>query len=298
MGSEGTADDDELGVQLDWPGEDTGFTLRPDAKEKRRPAEAPKRPRKRPAQAAPAPPRAAAPRTAPVPAADPPADDAGPVPLLPALFRRLEAVSSNIATLAMRVDALGATTSSLHAAFSDRLTEYVDTVAHITRSQQDSLEEYRHGNDRVVAELRRAVGESDDVLRRVAARVDEVAEDLASFGDIARALGSAPARGRGGAGFDPAAIEAELAGLRDDIVQLKRRLGVRAKATVVLDEEQVELLLDQLVERIGTSVFADDDIERVAHAVVAQLDQFLEVVPDDEPVAPSADAPRSSRRSR
>jgi hypothetical protein len=272
MASEGPGQDDELGVRLDWPGDDTGFVRRPDA----------------PDSVEPSAPVDAVYVSAEEPDADaPPPVSSSSLPLLPALLGKLDNVDTTVTTLGMRVDALGATTTSFHSAFFDRLTEYVDTVAQITRSQQETLEEYRHGNDRSVAELRRTVGETDEVLRRMSARLDEIGADVASLGDVDRSSG-APAAPAAGARLSEE-LGVELAGLREDIVQLKRRLGVRAKAPAVLEETQIGELVDRIAGLVGPPTFADEDIERVALAVVKQLEQFLEVVP--EPASPAARTP-------
>jgi hypothetical protein len=301
MASEGSGQDDELGVRLDWPGDDTGFARRPDAAGAVGPeAENDDIDQFGSAEGAVDEPDAE-PNDGP---ASPPT---GPVPLLPALLNKLDNVGTTVSTLAMRIDALGATTNNLNSVLSDRISDYIDTVAHLTRSQQDVVEEYRHGNDRTVAELRRAIAESDALLRQVAARLDEVVTDVASLGDGERLMTTA--NDAPGAAMSEE-LESEIAGLRDDIVQLKRRIGVRAKAPAVLDEAQVGILLDRIVERIGPTTFADEDVHRVAQAVVAQLEQFLEVVPDTPASAPAptpvprpppaperaADAPKTAKK--
>jgi hypothetical protein len=305
MASEGQGQDDELGVRLDWPGDDTGFARRPDATDaaesgsevdELEPADA---------------------ETSTAPDSEP--DDGqtvpapiGNVPLLPALVGRLDNVNTTISTLAMRIDALGATTNNFHTVFTERLSDYIDTVAHLTRSQQEVLEEYRHGNDRTVAELRRAVAESDALLRHVAGRIDEVVTDIASLSDGERApagtndgliaqMNEELATGFAALRDDIAQLNAsspetsddlatEVAGLREEIVQLKRRIGVRAKAPAVLDDAQLAELLERIVDRVGPRAFAEEDVRRVAQAVVSQLEQFLEVVPDTPAPANAAPA--------
>jgi hypothetical protein len=124
-------------------------------------------------------------------------DDAPPstvVPLLPAVAGRLETVHNSVSALGMRIDALGSLTSSVGSAMADRLTEYGDTVSQVTRVQTEALDEYRHGTERTVTELRRSLAASDDVIRRLSARIDELVTDMSSLMEIVRVLGAAPIR--------------------------------------------------------------------------------------------------------
>ena len=111
------------------------------------------------------------------------------IPLLPAVFGGLADVRSSISTLSQRVDTLGATTTAFRSAISDQLTEYADAAARLSLSQAEALDGYRHGNDRSLTDLRRALGAGDEVVRRVAARVDELVTDTAALGDLVREFG-------------------------------------------------------------------------------------------------------------
>jgi hypothetical protein len=124
-------------------------------------------------------------------------DDAPPspaVPLLPAVAGRLETVHNSVSALGMRIDALGSLTSGVGSAMADRLTEYGDTVSQVTRAQTEALDEYRHGTERTVTELRRSLAASDEVIRRLSARIDELVTDMGSLMEIVRVLGAAPIR--------------------------------------------------------------------------------------------------------
>jgi hypothetical protein len=96
------------------------------------------------------------------------------------------------------------------------------------------------------------------------------------------------------------ALSNELVALRSEIVQLKRRIGVRAKSSGGLDEFRLRELADQIaasvrpsalseadLERIVESMrppaLADADIERIVTAIAAQLESTFEVVADDAP---------------
>lgn len=300
----GGGDGDEFDVSLEWPDEEPGAAAArltwPNAED---PDDAPRPP-----------------TVGGDPVAVPPK---GRMPLLPAVAARLESIESSIAMLAIRVDALGATTNGVRSSLSDRLAEYADTVARLTRSQQDMLEEYHHGNERAVTELRRSVTESDDVVRRLEARVDELVTDVASLTEIARTLASESRSrftpsdfgdeasgelggqlgGLEGLADTISAIElqgrasaSELAGLRDELAQLKRRVAVRAKAPAVLDEAQIEDLVVTLAEQLGSARLADEELARFAQAVVAQLAESLELVSEETAPARKEAAPARSRR--
>jgi uncharacterized coiled-coil protein SlyX len=116
------------------------------------------------------------------------------VPLLPAVAGRLETVHNSVSALGMRIDALGSLTSNVGSAMADRLTEYGDTVSLVTRAQTEALDEYRHGTERTVTELRRSLAASDEVIRRLSARIDELMTDTSSLLEIVRVLGAAPIR--------------------------------------------------------------------------------------------------------
>ena len=110
-------------------------------------------------------------------------DDGEPPALLPAMAGRIEGVHGAIATLAMRVDALTATVNAFRSVLSDRIADYADTAVRLSRNQAAELEEYRHGSDRLVGEVRRTIGESEESLRRLSLRVDELGSGLSLLTD-------------------------------------------------------------------------------------------------------------------
>ena len=79
----------------------------------------------------------------------------------------------------------------------------------------------------------------------------------------------------------------ELQLLRDEITQLKRRLGVRGRAPVSLDAEQIQSIADALQGPSQAMHLNDDALDRIADAVVRRLDSMLEVVPSESAGAPS-----------
>jgi ABC-type transporter Mla subunit MlaD len=342
------------------------------------------------------------------------------VPLLPAVAIKLETVQNAVSALGMRIDSLGSTTTGVSSAMADRLTEYGDTVAQLSRAQAESLDEYRRGMERSVAEVRRNLVASDEMIRRLSSRVEELVTDTNLVIDLVRVLSTASSQteqvqapsvsdekleslygavegvaaelsstmsrvaaqrddlsaelrgavgglrndvaveieaavGRlrddlseelrgavgglrndlaveigaaagglqedlsaelraavGGLRADVEAISSaglgarppdavtvegvpelvalgeelsgELAALRSEVVQLKRRIGVRGKPSGGLEESQVRELADQIAGAVQPRALPKSEIDRIAKALAAQLQNTFEVVADDEPV--------------
>ena len=98
---------------------------------------------------------------------------------LTTLRRHIETVEHDVAGLAARVGAAEAT-------LGDRLSEYAETVVQLGRGLTTNVSTYREGNERTVAELRRALADSEELLRVVLTKVDDLAVDLAAVrGDLA-----------------------------------------------------------------------------------------------------------------
>ncbi len=107
-------------------------------------------------------------------------------PILPAIAVRLEAVQSAVTALSTRIDALANASTSYRSLMTDRISEYAETVSRLSRSQSTDLEEYRHTTERVVAELRRSITDSEEALHRLNTRMDEVVADIASLAELTR----------------------------------------------------------------------------------------------------------------
>jgi hypothetical protein len=293
------------------------------------------------------------------------ARDVPPVPLLPAIAERLESVHGAMATLSMRLDALVTATAAFRSVVSDRLSDYSDTVARLHRVQAAELEEYRHGTERLAAELRRTMGDNDEALRTLTSRVEEIGTELGAFNELVRttiadsratsrvseklsievaesldsfeermierldasqraaesavvaaggemtklrrelaALRKAPRTDAA----DGDGVGEELAAIREELLQLRRRIGVRAKPTsapaapaapapahFVLDDEQLARIVDAVGNRIGrlAPTFTPKQLDAIVTGVVSQLEQSLELVDDAPPARPSA--PRTRR---
>jgi len=310
---------EELGPVLEWPGHEDNpddRPLRPDA-------------------------------AAPVSADAPSEEEAMPKPdpgvseerpramaFLPAITHQVENLTNTISTLSMRLDTVSSAVASLRSTLSERLTDYSESLATVVRSQSDTVEEYRHNQDRAIADLRRSIVATDEALRKLTGRLEEL---LAAPRGLSEFVGSD--------GFDPnlashavlanldAAAHAlseqlesaaqvptqqsndeivdELHLLRDEVQALKRRVGLRARAPVSLDDEQLEAIASAVGSTQGTRL-TDTELERIVDSIVKRLEAMIEVVPDEEPVptdvaarkepAPAAreqpePAPRSRRRS-
>jgi ABC-type transporter Mla subunit MlaD len=99
---------------------------------------------------------------------------------------RIDTLQSATAGLSTRIDALLASTTSYRSLITDRISDYSEQVTRMARTQASDLEEYRHATDRVIAELRRSVLDSEEALHRIGTRVDELTSDMANVAELAR----------------------------------------------------------------------------------------------------------------
>lgn len=98
-------------------------------------------------------------------------------------------------------------------------------------------------------------------------------------------------------------IGIEIARLREEVTQLKRRIGVRGRTSLTLDDDQIGVLAEQIAaaapmpelpEAPAAAPIDDDFIERVTDSLVRRLETMFEVVPDPEPAPSAAKATRSA----
>lgn len=234
------------------------------------------------------------------------------LPLLPAMAGRLESVHGALATLSMRLDALVTATAAFRSVVADRLGDYSDTVARLHRVQAAELEEYRHGTERLVAELRRNMGDNDEALRKLTSRVEEIGIELGAFNELVRTT-IADSRATSTAteklsiqvteGLDSfgermidrldesqSAAEDAITAARGEMAKLRRELAelrkVRTEPTGGGVREELAALRDELAQlrrRIGVRAKSPSD-QGSAHAGPAQL------VLDDEQLARIVDA--------
>ena len=294
------------------------------------------------------------------------------------LRRRIEVVQQDVAGLVARLHALGGAITGVEVTLGDRLTEYADTVVQLGRGLTSTVSTYREGNDRSVSELRRALADSEELLRAVLTKADDLAlgiagvrtevtaetanetlaaddvraivddavarfdlrtdmetltadmaalgerlstelaatattrpvtstvdgamhaELLASIekmrGEIERLRRSETRGARSKAAVEQEqALVGELRAIREEVAQLKRRIAVRAKASVI-DDEQIATIVEQVRAAVDVRL-PPNEIERVAEAVARRMAETFEVVADDEPAAPAPEParPRGSK---
>jgi hypothetical protein len=265
-------------------------------------------------------------------------------PFLPTLLGNIETVNTAIAALGFRVDAVGATLQGLQSVVLDRLVEHIDAISVATRSQRDALDEYRRGNERAVSELRKATTANDKATSGITRRVEEISTDVRSLADLSStiagqqphavgvpsdladelvmaltpindelleaitklqsALDTVPQSGRAqGEG-----LAEELARVREELTQVKRRVGLRGRAEASLTDEQLELIAESVATKLPTPTLSDDDFDRLADAIVDKLSSVFEVISDDvaddpppkpkSKAAPKTGARRSTRSPR
>src|SRR5439155_22595609 len=203
-----------------------------------------------------------------------------PPPLLPALAVRVESVLTAVAALTARVDALAAASQAFQSGISDRLVNYIESTSAVTTAQDEALNEYRRASERSVTELRHATRATDKLLRTLSGRLEEVSTDIRL---ATEASGSGPAIDRdelsaavadalapvaeaiNGLYDHPVAasdggnlaLADELARIRIELTQLKRRVGLRGKPSTsaeerpVLDESVLDRLTDAIVDRLA-----------------------------------------------
>ena len=320
----------------------------------------------------------------PPPAEPGPSSSSGPGLLLrlsdevAELRRRVEVVQQDVAGLVARLHALDGAITGVEVTLGDRLTEYSDTVVQLGRGLTSNVSTYREGNERSVSELRRALADSEELLRAVLTRADdlalgmeavraaltsETAHDSLAANDVRAIVDDAVARFdlRGdmetlatdiaalgerlstelaasataqpvSSAVDGAvyaellasietmrgeverlrrsetrgarskvaveqeqALVAELQAIREELAQLKRRIAVRAKASVI-DDEQIATIVEQVRAAVDVRL-PPTEIERIAEAVARRMAETFEVVADDEPVVPARE-PAPSRPSK
>ena len=99
---------------------------------------------------------------------------------LTSLRTHVEVVQEDVAGVVARLHALGAAISGVEVTLGDRLTEYADTVVQLGRGLTTNVTTYREGNERTIAELRRALADSEELLRTVLTKADDLAVELAT----------------------------------------------------------------------------------------------------------------------
>jgi hypothetical protein len=75
--------------------------------------------------------------------------------------------------------------------------------------------------------------------------------------------------------------------VREEVQQVKRRIGVRGRPSVSLEGEQLDAMTDAVRDTLSAAMLDESHFDRIAEAVVKRLEAALEIVPaDEEPPAP------------
>lgn len=233
MSEPGSArDEDDFGVQLEWPADAGGdpFDLPdreiPEAAAEERAPSPPAAPEDPSAWRSPPAPPSPAPRYDPPPRVEP-APSMGPA--LTSLPVGAEGVGPLLAAVAARVDALSTVTVTFRNLMSDHVAEQGQRLESALREQAVEGEEHRRRQDEAVRQLR-------EELRGVAAEVRQLAALLQA--------GSA-----GSNGSDQ--IQETLTELLDEVRSLRRRTPVRSRAQASsLDADQVQAMAEAVAEAL------------------------------------------------
>ena len=203
-----------------------------------------------------------------------PAAPAATMALLPNLARRIDDLGVGLANASMRIDALGVATSSLHSSLSDRLAEYGEMAAKLARSQADTIDEYRHGNDRSLTEMRRSNSSNEAVLRKLSGRADELLRDSEALADLIREVGSvAPAPQTDGADLAP--LLAQISEKMDGAVRELLKSFNRVEAVVRTPKDNDSNMVGELaLLRAEVRKLKRPDIEGVLASLRDEVQQL------------------------
>ena len=203
------------------------------------------------------------------------ADDLG------SLRQHIETMHEDIAGMVARVHALGAAVTGVEVAIADRLAEYADTVVQLGRGLTSNLSTYREGNDRTVADLRRALADSDELVRSVLQKTDDLAVAVG-------ALRSGPA----GVEADDDAIDVD--DLRAVVQDAVAAFDVRSDVSQLASElASVGERLDALVAEAIIEPSAPSGIDGAMHAeILTALETMRTEFRQSAPATPRS--PRAS----
>ena len=210
---------------------------------------------------------------------------------LTSLRRHVLTVQEDVAGLVARLHSVGAAISGVEVALSDRLTEYADTVVQFGRGLTTNVTTYREGNERAIADLRRALADSDELLRTVLTKTDDLAVELATLrseltsGDSDDSLDVEELRDLVRDAVEPLDVRGAVGQLTIDVAALGDRLtnelATAAAPSVGVDAAMQAELLTALegmraeLERVGRAedakANAAANTER-EHALIAELE--------------------------
>lgn len=182
----------------------------------------------------------------------------------------------------------------------EEIVTSVDAVVDLVRSAAAEPRDTAAG-DKIERRLAEGLEKLGDLL---VARLDEFEPASAEPGDTAAGdkIGRRLVEGLEKVGdplleqleqFEPAAAE-----LREEMMQLRRRIGLRGKGSQSIGDDQIDRIADAVAARVELlpTVIADKQLDRLVDAVVERLQSVLEVVDDEPDVAPAP--PRRQRSSK
>jgi len=253
-------------------------------------------------------------------------DEGEPQGLLPqltdeltSLRQHVERIQEDVAGLVARLHTLDSAISGVEVRLGDRLTEYADTVVQLGRGFTTNLSTYREGNDRTIAELRRALADSEELLRTVLTKTDDVAVELATVHTELSTEGSDDGldvdelRGIVREVVEPLDVRAAVGQLAADVAMLNDRVAnelattrrtsppagvdaaLQAQLLTAFEtlRQEVAGLKRRIALRAKPTAIDDADVERIADAIAKRITEAFEVVPDDEP--PRAPKPAAKK---
>jgi len=257
-------------------------------------------------------------------------DEGEPQGLLPqltdeltSLRQHVETVQEDVAGLVARLHTLDSAISGVEVTLGDRLTEYADTVVQLGRGLTTNVSTYREGNDRTIAELRRALADSEELLRTVLTKTDDLAVELATVHNELSAEGSDDGldvdelRGIVRDVVEPLDVRAAVDQLSADVATLNERVthelaaapltsppasvdaAMHAQLLTAFEtlRQEVAGLKRRIALRAKPTAIDDADVERIADAIARRITEAFEVVPDDEPPPAPRPAPKPTPRT-
>jgi hypothetical protein len=191
-----------------------------------------------------------------------------PPPLLPAIVASIDRLEAAIASLVGRVAALTKTSEATRPLLSETLSDNLEAMARVTSAQMVHVDQLGAGLtarlDTLDADVTRRVdalgagfaGPLGELGAIISGRLDELSGTLGTQVDaIARELAdldtdALPADESTRLFVAISDLTIQVAALQDEMTQLKRRVGVRAKVPIVIDDAQ----MDELARRVAALV--------------------------------------------
>jgi hypothetical protein len=160
----------------------------------------------------------------------------------------------------------------------DGLTATIETQADLLTSATAEPRDAK-----ALADLRRLTAANEKTLREVSDRLDELVAEGVERTELP------PVRQLEG-------FESMVADLREEMTQLRRRIGLRTKGPSPIGEDQLDRIADAVAARIDvpSSGFDDRQLDQLVDTIVDRLQRVIEVVEEEVPPKP---APKPAAKS-